>query len=238
MKTIEEISNQIKNNKINMTQIRLTATGQGGKKRTTLLTPSSIEKLKEEIINIAFGFHCDYDKVNADIVDGNGEVMIQHCDMCESDNLLFVGYNCDDGIDKCDDGRYYDTSLEEYFGEYDDALKANTREDYGDSISGVYERYLDVIIDEIRAVTKEPEYLTEEEEERIEGETYLEMDDIVAYSITGLNTESYCIDTEYKQIFDEVIDRGIEVLKFASYFNFKVRYLEDDENSTIEIYEL
>lgn len=226
--------------KNNMTQIRLTATGKYGKKRTTFLTPSSIEKLKEEIINIAFGFHCDYDKVNADIVDGNGEVMIQHCDMCESDNLLFVGYNCDDGIVKCDDGRYYDASLEEYFEEYDDALKANTREDYDDSISGIYERYLDVIIDEIRAVitSKEPEYLTEEEEERIEGETYLEMDDIVAYSITGLNTESDCIAPEYKQIFDEVIDRGIEVLKFASYFNFKVRYLEDEENSTIEIYRL
>lgn len=124
-----------------MAQIRLTATGQGGKKRTALLSPSSIEELKEEIINVAFGFHCDYDKVIADIVDDSGEVMIQHCDMCEFDNLLFVGYNGDDGIDKCDDGRYYDASLEEYFDEYDEALKANTREGYDGNIKAVLQYF-------------------------------------------------------------------------------------------------
>lgn len=124
-----------------MTQIRLTATGQGGKKRTALLSPSSIEELKEGVINVAFGFHSDFDKVIADIVDGNGEVMIQHCDMCEYDNLLFVGYNCDDGIDKCDDGRYYDRYLKKYFDEYDEALKANTREDYDGSIKAVLQYF-------------------------------------------------------------------------------------------------
>lgn len=123
-----------------MAQIRLTATGQGGKKRTALLCPSSIEGLKEEIINVAFGFHSDFDKVIADIVDGNGEVMIQHCDMCEFDNLLFVGYNGDDGIDVCD-GRYYDRYLKEYFDEYDEALKANTREDYDGSIKAVLQYF-------------------------------------------------------------------------------------------------
>lgn len=130
----------LQNNK-DMTQIRLTATGQGGKKRTALLSPSSIEELKEGVINVAFGFHSDFDKVTADIVDGNGEVIIQHCDMCEYDNLLFVGYNCDDGIDKCDDGRYYDRYLKEYFDEYDEALKANTREDYDGNIKAVLQYF-------------------------------------------------------------------------------------------------
>lgn len=124
-----------------MAQIRLTATGQGSKKRTALLSPSSIEELKEAIIDIAYGFHCDYDKVTADMVDGNGKVIIQHCDMCESTNLLFVGYDGEDGIDMCDDGRYYDSYLKEYFDEYDEALKANTREDYDGNIKAVLQYF-------------------------------------------------------------------------------------------------
>lgn len=224
-------------NKINMAQIRLTATGQGGKKRTALLSPSSIEELKEAIIDIAYGFHCDYDKVTADIVDGNGKVIIQHCDMCESTNLLFVGYDSDDGIDKCDDGRYYDIYLKEYFDEYDEALKANTREDYDDSISGVYERYLDAIVDEIRAVTEEPKYLTDEEEKRVEDASYRE-EYLVAYDICGINSDAYCYDEKYRDAFSEVRERGVDLEKFASYYGFKVLRIDDEDNRTLEFYEI
>lgn len=144
-----------------MAQIRLTATGQGGKKRTALLSPSSIEELKEAIIDIAYGFHCDYDKVTADIVDGNGKVIIQHCDMCESDNLLFVGYNCDDG-------RYYDASLEEYFDGYNEALKANTREDYDGDIKAVLQYFQKMAI---RTYMKETEAVERIEHYIASGDT-------------------------------------------------------------------
>lgn len=220
-----------------MTQIRITATGQGGKKRTALLRPSSIEELKEAIIDIAYGFHCDYDKVIADIVDGNGEVTIQHCDMCESDNLLFVGYNCDDGISQESDGRFYDSSLDEYFDEYDEALKANTREDYDDNITGVYERYLDVIVDEIRAVSEEPEYLTDEEEKRVEDASCRE-ENLVAYDICGINSDAYCYDEKYRDVFSEVRERGVDLEKFAFYYGFKILRIDDEDNGTLEFYEI
>lgn len=113
--------------------IRLKATGKQGT-RTNDVTPNDINELIEAVVDVAYGFHCDYDSVTAEIV--TDDTILQY-----DTNLLFVGHNCDDGIAQCDDGTYYDKNLEQRFDTYDDALRENTKQDYSGDIATIYEDY-------------------------------------------------------------------------------------------------
>lgn len=120
-----------------MITIKLTSRGQWGE-RTKDVTPKDINELIEEVVDIAYGYHCDYDSVTADIVSGDDIIRTYE------QNLLYVGYNCEDGITQCEDGTYYDEYLERRFNTYDDALKENTKLDFSGDITSIYMAYCEL----------------------------------------------------------------------------------------------
>lgn len=124
--------------------------------REAVVCPKTVEELTDEVIKIAFGFHCDFDSVVGYIFDDsawededsyediheeyNNEIsnFVADNHSYESQNLIYTGHNCDDGLTYRedtddfidDDGNIYDTQ--------DDAYIDYTREDFGGDIAGLF----------------------------------------------------------------------------------------------------
>ena len=125
-----------------MKNYKLITNGQYTRNEETILENiSTIEKFKNEIHFAAKGYHCDFDSVSfASQEDDEDEPTIIF------KNLLYTGYNCEDGIipvmneDDTDIIGYKidDWNDDTIYNDQDEALRALTDEDYSGEIAEAF----------------------------------------------------------------------------------------------------
>ena len=138
-----------------MKQILLVSEGRYGTTQDTI-HPKTVKELKDEIIYIALGFHCDFDSVvgyvfddsewrdNEDIqemYDDDISMYVEDNYSYKSQNLIFTGYNCDDGLTYREDTDDFIDENGDVYETQDDAYIDYTREDFGGDIADLFKAF-------------------------------------------------------------------------------------------------
>ena len=123
-----------------------------GRFRTTeeIVTPSNVGELLDDVIRVAQGYHCDFDEVIGIVYDdseydpenyGSDGSYAYDNGSYKSNNLIFVGHNCDDGLTYREDSDDFIDENGDVFKTQDEAYEAYTREDFGGDIQSLFSAY-------------------------------------------------------------------------------------------------
>ena len=138
-----------------MKKIMLVSKGRYNAKEA-VVCPKTVEELTDEVIKIAYGFHCDFDSVVGYIFDdsawedddscedthemysNNISLFVAENHSYESQNLIYTGYNCDDGLTYREDTDDFIDDNGDIYDTQDDAYIDYTREDFGGDIADLF----------------------------------------------------------------------------------------------------
>ena len=138
-----------------MKKIMLVSKGHYNTKET-VVCPQTVEELTDEVINIAFGFHCDFDSVVGYIFDDSAwedednnedihemysndiSMFVADNNSYKSQNLIYTGHNCDDGLTYREDTDDFIDENGDVYNTQDDAYIDYTREDFGGDIADLF----------------------------------------------------------------------------------------------------
>lgn len=134
-----------------MKKILLVSKGRYGT-REAVVSPKTVEELTDEVIKMAYGFHCDFDTVVGYIYDDSAwededvhemysnEIsnFVAENHSYESMNLIYTGHNCDDGLTYREDTDDFIDDNGDIYDTQDDAYIDYTREDFGGDIADLF----------------------------------------------------------------------------------------------------
>lgn len=124
--------------------------------REAVVCPQTLEELTKEIVNIAFGFHCDFDSVVGYVFDDSewedddsyediremfsNDISKYVADnhTYESQNLIYTGHNCDDGLTYREDTDDYIDANGDIYDTQEDAYIDYTRKDFVGYIADLF----------------------------------------------------------------------------------------------------